>query len=80
MNQASVIRDKYTVQRDLKGNIVSIYYNASVAAKKNGYSKGNISDVCRGKKETAYGYKWNYEYMYFNDIDPKFYEVANKRL
>ena len=79
-NIANEIIHKYTVQRDLKGNIVSIYYNVSIAAKQNGYSKGNISEVCRGNKETAYGYKWNYEYMYFNEIDTKLYNVANKRL
>lgn len=45
----------------ITNNIITIYENATVAAKHFGGVKGNhISQVCNGKLKTAYGYKWRY--------------------
>lgn len=37
-----------------------IYSSAHEAARKTGYSQGNISAACRGKYERAYGCHWEY--------------------
>lgn len=48
-------------QLDLKNNIVNVFDSASSAARFFGRKEGsNIIRVCRGQRETAYGYKWQY--------------------
>lgn len=55
---------KKVLQYDLEGNLIQEYSSLSLAAKSiNKFSSGaisHISDVCKGKRKTAYGYIWKY--------------------
>ena len=52
---------KRVVQCDLNGNVVARFPSVSEVFRRYGYSKANVSSVCRGVGKTAYGYKWEYE-------------------
>lgn len=64
---ASLATGKIINQYDLQDNYIQSFPSAKAAAKSlnkitatsNGAS-GHISDVCRGKRKTAYGYKWKF--------------------
>lgn len=46
---------------DTKGNIVKIFHNMKEAYTYLGKPQsGHIASVCRGERQTAYGYKWKY--------------------
>ena len=47
-------------QLDLDGNVIATYDGMADAARANGFSRGSINNVCLGKADTAYGYKWEY--------------------
>lgn len=49
-------------QYDLADNFITEYDSTTAAAKALGKSGngGHISEVCNGKRRTAYGYKWKY--------------------
>jgi group I intron endonuclease len=50
------------IQLDITGNILNRYSSASEADRVMSNGKGHhISDVCNGKRKTAYGYMWKYE-------------------
>lgn len=52
---------KVVNQYDLQGKLVNSFSSVREAARslgKEGYS--HISDVCKGKRKTAYGYKWSF--------------------
>lgn len=50
------------IQLDIAGNILNRYSSASEADRVMSTGKGHhISDVCNGKRKTAYGYMWKYE-------------------
>ena len=55
------ISEKAVIQYSLGGEFVREYSSALEAAKENGYSRGNISNVCRGIKPYMYGYIWRYK-------------------
>lgn len=40
--------------------VIAIYETVAAAERENPKSKGHISDVCKGKRKTAGGYKWKY--------------------
>lgn len=42
------------------GVIIERFASASEAARQNGFDNSYISACCRGKKEFAYGYQWEY--------------------
>ena len=52
---------KIVVQYTLDGVFVEEYPSVSEAKRQLGYSQGNISECCLGKRKTAYGYKWKYK-------------------
>lgn len=52
---------KPVIQYDLDGNFIKEWESASDIKRQTGYSQGNISSVCRGELNHAYGYKWRYK-------------------
>ncbi len=47
-------------QLDLNGNVVRTWENARSIFIQTGMSDWSIAECCRGKRHTAYGYKWQY--------------------
>lgn len=54
-------RNKPVYQYDKNYQLVNIYRSASEIVQQTGFSCGNISLCCNGKRKTAYGYVWSYE-------------------
>jgi hypothetical protein len=52
---------KRVVQYDLEGNYIKTYDSLTEAALTNNLRKGNLSNVCLGRKKTLGGYIWRYE-------------------
>jgi hypothetical protein len=48
------------VAQMLNGKIIRTYLSAMDASRQSGYSQGNISNCCRGRQKSAYGYQWKY--------------------
>ena len=53
-------REKPILQLDINGGFVCRWLSASDAEKEKGYSHTNINAVLRGRRKTAYGFKWVY--------------------
>jgi hypothetical protein len=51
---------KAVYQRTFDGHLVNTYVSAADAQRITGIEQGNISLVCRGKRNHAGGYKWNF--------------------
>lgn len=47
-------------QYDYKGNVIARYATLGEAGRKNGFNTAAISNCCRRKRNTAYGYIWAY--------------------
>ena len=68
-NVSQILRQKVVHQYDLKGNYITSYASLTEAVKAIGKytptsKKGaisHISDVCKGKRKSAYGYKWKFD-------------------
>ena len=54
---------KEVYQYDLKGNFIAKYSSTKEAARVLNKSQGNISSAANGKRKTAYGFKWSYDYI-----------------
>lgn len=55
-------KSKTVLKIDINTNeVIEEYPSAMEAARKLNIYQGNISDCCRGKYKTAYGYKWKYK-------------------
>lgn len=52
--------NRKVIQYDLKDNIVDTYKSIMTVAKKLNVDGTHITDVCKGRRKTAYGYKWRY--------------------
>ena len=48
------------VQRDLDGKILGKHNNVSEVARIKEYDLKSLIDCCKGKRKTAYGYKWEF--------------------
>lgn len=55
------------VQYDKEGNYIQTFESLTQAALQTGLRKGNISNVCSGRKKTLGGYVWRYEDVNRND-------------
>jgi len=53
-------QNKSVLQINFTGNLIAKYYSAAQASRKNKFSQGNISMVCRGERKSAYGFIWKY--------------------
>lgn len=54
-------QSKAVIQMDLDGNFVKEWKSVRAVDTLFRNSSGNISNVCNGKKEKAYGYKWKFK-------------------
>lgn len=54
-------RSKTVIQKDLYGNIISIFESTNIAGKATGVNQSKISLVCNGKRKTAGGFIWEYK-------------------
>lgn len=54
-------RSQTIYQYTLDYELVYVWKNAVECMRETGYDNSFISKVCRGKKESAYGYIWSYE-------------------
>lgn len=52
---------KSIIQMDTEGKIVNRFISINEAERKTGISKGNICQVCTGKRKKASGFLWSYE-------------------
>ena len=58
----SEVHSKSVIQLDLDNNIIKEFTSAAEADRYCSGGKGHhVSDVCNGKRKTAYGYKWIYK-------------------
>lgn len=48
------------IQMDLQNNPIKVYPSIRDAERETGIDNSRISKVCKGKKKTASGYKWQY--------------------
>ena len=55
---AKIVKSKRVVQKDLDNNIIAEFYSAAEAFRQTNIS--NIPIVCRGIRNVAGGYKWEY--------------------
>ena len=51
---------KPIVQLTQTNDVVKVWQSAIEVNEKNNWSRASISMCCRGKRKTAYGYKWEY--------------------
>ena len=52
---------RQVAQIDNENNIIATFSSITEAGLAMGTNNGtHISDVCKGKRKTAYGYKWKY--------------------
>lgn len=53
-------RGETVLQLDLDGNIIRFWKDVRTIKVETGMSDWSIAECCRGKRKTAYGYKWQY--------------------
>lgn len=56
-----VYKRKTVIQTDLDGNFIREWNGIAEISQVLGYTQGNISQVCNGKKRAAYNYKWKFK-------------------
>lgn len=54
-------KSKTVLQYDLQDNLIKEFPSIMQAHRELGFSQGNINKCCKGKRKTAYGYKWRYK-------------------
>lgn len=52
---------KVVLQFDLNDNLVKEYASTHQAERETGFANQNIVKCCKGKRKTAYGFKWKYK-------------------
>ena len=60
IKQGGNLKKRAVNQYDKQGNYLNTFISIADAAKSVGGSPANITNVCKGKTKTAYGYKWSY--------------------
>lgn len=53
-------KSKQVSQYNLEGKLIEKYKSSREASRHTGFAQSSISDCCRGKLKTAYGYVWKY--------------------
>lgn len=51
---------KEVIQMDLEGNEINRFPSTNEAQRQLGVSQSSISQCCNGKRQTAYGFRWQY--------------------
>jgi hypothetical protein len=72
----STINNKHIVQLTMDGKLLNEFESLTLAGKTLGINTSCISNVCKGKREHAGGYKWLYKEQYDKGITNDF---KNKR-
>lgn len=54
-------KSKPILQYDLKDNFIKEYSSIMQAERETGFANQNIVKCCKGKRKTAYGFKWRYK-------------------
>ena len=52
---------KKVLQFSKNGELIAEYISAQEAARQTGFTRGNITDCCRGLQKTVHGYIWKYK-------------------
>ena len=55
------------IQYDLQGNLLAHYESIKQASDKTGVARCSISNVCRGRRNKAGGFKWKYPSTYLKE-------------
>ena len=77
VNRMIEMHGKRVIMLDLDGNYIREFYTLIEAARHLGKScSAKIVDCCKGKRKTAYGFKWMYKVNYFREL-PKADEMTN---
>jgi hypothetical protein len=50
------------------GDVVGTHKSIAIAARNTGFCRTNINFVCRGKRELAHGYRWQYANLVINEL------------
>ena len=58
--QKSKDRAKPVLQYSTRGNLIKAYPSTTEVERKKGFNHSKIVAVCKGKRKTAYGFKWEY--------------------
>lgn len=77
-NIVDKVRSKFgIVQKDLANNIINLWVSLNEIEENTPMKKSSISKCLKGKQQTAYGYKWEYDFTIW---DSKPYErgVSNE--
>lgn len=48
------------VQQIRNGSVVAVFPSLSEVCRTTGFNKSNVSNCCKGKRKTAYGFEWNW--------------------
>lgn len=59
-NYENIKEPRAVLQFSLDGDLVAKYESIIAVERELGYNNSSISKVCKGKQNTAYGYKWQY--------------------
>ena len=54
-------RSNSVLQFGLQGNFVKEYLSATQVERETGFNQSSIRACCKGKRKTAYGFKWKYK-------------------
>lgn len=54
-------KSKRVFQYDLEWNLLQEWPSTMEIERQVGWNHGNISECCRGKRKTAYGFRWRYK-------------------
>lgn len=57
---ANIKKPRAVLQLSLDGSLIARFDSAIAIERALGFDNSNISKACRGKQNTAYGYKWQY--------------------
>lgn len=53
-------RSKSVAQYDMEGKLINVFSSTIEVERVLGYSQGDISKCCNGKRKSAYGFMWKY--------------------
>lgn len=54
------MRSKQVIQYDMEGNLIQVWPSTIEVHRQLGFSYGNISECCNGKRKSAYGFIWKF--------------------
>ncbi len=57
----NITKNRGILQLDLEGNLLREFKNSTEAEMETGVSKKSITNVCKNRKKSAYGYIWRYK-------------------